>query len=331
MSTLPYSKVGTPTIRPSYEAQFKSTPSIPALKRRLSIVAAQNQDPHSPQSPSSSSSLPASGYSTKLRIQSSLPRLESAIGQLVDGLGKFTATPQQAQDVIDADNDLSIALEELLEHQEAGKTIQKLKKISAELDRQLNQVLLSLSESRRELQSALRNVDDSDDSRVASPISANELLSYATKITKFTHPPPGYNPEVANEHANLPWPSEDGLRRGVLAMLAADAEKDETALRQASTVKTEPVKTEHTNQELHKGADGTSSQSPQRDPRQRRSSIVSYGERPVITNPSASSPQAQPVSPSATHAEHASSGNGGGALDLDLFDPDEEEDDEDDE
>lgn len=52
-------------------------------------------------------------------------------------------------------------------------------------------------------------------------VSANELLNYARKITKFTSAPLGYSPESRDNPAfNFPWPSEDELRRGVLALAA---------------------------------------------------------------------------------------------------------------
>lgn len=48
-------------------------------------------------------------------------------------------------------------------------------------------------------------------------VSARELLDYATRITKFTSAPPGFNPQGGGDF-NYPWPSEDELRKGMLAL-----------------------------------------------------------------------------------------------------------------
>lgn len=48
-------------------------------------------------------------------------------------------------------------------------------------------------------------------------VSARELLDYATRITKFTSAPPGFNGQ-GNGDFNYPWPSEDELRKGMMAL-----------------------------------------------------------------------------------------------------------------
>jgi hypothetical protein len=278
-----YSKAPSPGRQP-FDAQFRA-PSVPALKTKLNLVAAPT--PAQPQG---------------LKIGSTISKFETALASLVDSVAKFNPSSKLVQDVIDADAELSEAVSELLEHQEAGKTIKRLETISNELDKQLNAVLLGLSESRRELQTPL---DGHMESETTREISADELLSYATKITKFTHAPPGYNPEIANEHATFPWPTEDDLRKGMLAMSAVSGEQDETAM-------TQPAESKSAAPDAVSGTAKQPTLSPQQEKAikiRRRSSLVSYGEKPVI-NPSGPADRPNRV------------------LDLDLFDPDEEDEEE---
>ena len=68
---------------------------------------------------------------------------------------------------------------------------------------------------------------------IIDKIPYQEILEYASKISKFTSPPPQWDPTRPQQpgrfiplHSDLigsyvPWPSEDAMRRGKLAQLAA--------------------------------------------------------------------------------------------------------------
>lgn len=235
-------------------------------------------------------------------IANSLNTFETVLANLLESVGKFTPSVDLAQDLIEADRNLGQAIEELVLHQQACRRIENLEKESDKLNQQLNHILVELADCRRSLGSLPVVPDNNDDdfNKGMSTLTAASLLEYANKITKFTRAPPGYNPEMP-EHANFPWPNEDELRKGVLSMSGSGA---------ALNPVKESVVQESTDQPMAepttaKGQTQSSAETMARMSR-RRSSAVSYGERPVVA------PAAPP---------------GKAILDLDLFDPDEEEDD----
>lgn len=230
------------------------------------------------------------------QIENALKRYELALSSLVDSLAKFTPDEKWAHELLASDRYLNESIVQLKEHYKAGLTIDQLRETSYVLDKKLGLMLLGLTDGRQQLKQIEADVETgAGDQGNERPISAEKLINYATKITKFTHAPPGYNPGLPNEHANYPWPSEDELRRGVLALDAmnqtADKERYEGSGEvQEKMVSEAPVQVAHTTQ------------------RNRASSLVSYDDRPMVGPSSgAAGPQ---------------------VLELDLFDPDAEDDDE---
>lgn len=215
-----------------------------------------------------------------MRINEAVNNYELALNELVEGIGGFKPNVETAEKLITANDELLSEIETLKLHQKYGQQIDKLKKESDELDRQLNSLLIGLSDCRRELM-ALPSTSEEE----MTQVNANELLSYAAKITKYTRAPLSYT--IKNrEHSNLPWPTEDEMRRGVLAMAAAanaNSTDDETG-----------------------DATGMSSQNQQDETqgrgRGRRGSMGEEIQQPVQRS------QQQPQ-----------------VLDLDLFDPDDDD------
>lgn len=57
------------------------------------------------------------------------------------------------------------------------------------------------------------------------------ILEYASKISKFTSPPPQWDHTRPQQPGTyVPWPSEDALRKGRLAQLAVEGLRDEEPL-----------------------------------------------------------------------------------------------------
>jgi mediator of RNA polymerase II transcription subunit 4 len=241
-----------------------------------------------------------------LNVFSSVNEFESALSNLIDSISTFKPNEEHAERLIEADLRFSSSVEDLVQHQQIGKQIKQVKAVSDELDNQLNALLVGLSDCRRSLNS-VPNLAQEEliksglGKNYRKQVPADELLKYATRITKFTHAPPGYDPNIP-EHANLPWPTEDELRRGVLAMSAMMDS-------QIADINTPSNETKKIQAKQTAGV----SQSPTIIVRRRRSSVVEYGERPVI-DPSAAPTLANSAGPAKS-----------AVLDLDLFDPDEDE------
>lgn len=299
MASVPYSKVSTPN--PAFESQFQ-------LSRAQTPAPRMNNTGDQPQGQNQQQQQQQPQFSDKLRIGKSLEAYEKIINELVESIGSFRPRKELIPRLIEADSELFDAIDELGKHQEAGKEIKKLQNESDELSQKLNLIIIGLADCRRQLQAlpGRESIRDQDEETV----SANELLKYATKITKFTHAPPGYDPQMP-ENGNFPWPTEDELRRGAMALLAMNSEEDQN-LQAVDEKALNSIKNDNTQQQQ---------QQPQQQPqpdnnntsnntaagKRRSSSLVSYGERPV-------------VDPSAAPKE-----NNNAVLDLDLFDPDEED------
>ncbi|KAA8915735.1 hypothetical protein TRICI_002117 [Trichomonascus ciferrii] len=292
MSSVPYSKVSTPN--PAFESQFQLSRAQTPAPRMNNTVEAQNQQQQFPL------------VTDKLSIGRSLETYERIINELVESIGAFRPKKDLIPRLIEADGELFEAIDELAKHQEAGKKIKKLQSESDELSQKLNLIIIGLSDCRRQLQAlpGRESIRDHDEETV----SAKELLKYATKITKFTHAPPGYDPQMP-EHANFPWPTEDELRRGTMALLAMNSEEDEN-LQAVDEKALNSIKNDNPSQQPPDNSNNnntTTNANSTTTGKRRSSSLVSYGERPV-------------VDPSAAPRE-----NNNAVLDLDLFDPDEED------
>ncbi|ODQ64010.1 hypothetical protein NADFUDRAFT_5457, partial [Nadsonia fulvescens var. elongata DSM 6958] len=157
----------------------------------------------------------------RVNIEGALENFEFVLSQLIESISKFDPNTKYALNLVEADKQLSQEIENLVEHQEAARQIEDLEIVSNELDEQIRNTLRQLGECRKSLVSlpCFSEVHEQDEVR---KVDAKELLFYATKITKFTSAPPGYNTNMP-EHANFPWPTEDELRKGTLAISAMTA------------------------------------------------------------------------------------------------------------
>lgn len=300
--TTPYSKINTPL--PEYELSVEGFKGSSDISGNVLKVE-----------PSSQASVSQSGPD----IGHSLSVFETALTNLLESVGNFSPSIELANSVIDADKSLDEAIDELVVQQQACDKIESLQQESDELNQQLNKILVELSNCRRSLSSlpvlfsgesdGTGSSKESNDTNFS--LTAGNLLEYANKITKFTRAPPGYNPEMP-EYANFPWPNEDELRKGVLAMntLRDHGSNSEEHNSKNSTQATQATQnmansTTNTVQQHNKTISQNSNEILSKMSR-RRSSAVSYGERPNVA----------PLAPP-----------GKAILDLDLFDPDEEDED----
>lgn len=349
MAPQPYSRMSTPTpgqpFTPSSSLTPSHMPSTPGSGHKLRGGFTSGSLYPSGQSPSTLSQAGSSwaddGTTTnvkggklyqKLTIKQSLTQFETVLAQLVGSVSKFQPSVDAAEKLIQADARLNESIAELLEHQKAAEKLLRLRKVSTALDEQLNTLLVTLADCRRTLRGLPRpsekyvqffeqkeqglSVDDIDLAQQPR-VSAKDLLHYATKITKFTSAPPGYN-QNQPEHANFPWPIEDEMRRGMLALSAIAGTSDQAAQAadggaaaattgaagQGSERKSSDTSNpqQQQQQQASEGAAGSGANAETR----RRNSMADYGEQ-------------RPAEPSGT-----------AQLDLDLFDPDDDDDDDDD-
>ncbi|KAK9452751.1 vitamin-D-receptor interacting mediator subunit 4-domain-containing protein, partial [Dipodascopsis uninucleata] len=198
----------------------------------------------------------------KLAIFGALDDFEARTNNLLSALASYAPGSELARDLVSSDKTLSNAVNELMQHQKNCATIAQLEKISSSLDSQVNSILAALGEARKQLLSVTNagSPESTNSTEETRPkVNFSELMTYATKISKFSTAPPGYpippawqeysnsiNDRQADEKkesaeernineqsataaaaapftaestsvpANLPWPAEDEMRRGVL-------------------------------------------------------------------------------------------------------------------
>ncbi|KAK9358256.1 vitamin-D-receptor interacting mediator subunit 4-domain-containing protein [Lipomyces starkeyi] len=198
----------------------------------------------------------ASSDVPKLTIFGALDAFERKIADLIETVGLYSPGSGTAKELVDLDLQLDKAVDELLLYQENKALIANLSAESSDLDSQLNILLKALSDARAALLSIPGANDlGSNDTPDTPKTSYTELLAYATKISKFASAPPGFAPpaswasqpppelaktetsadgqvptvaetvsatlkeaykDPASIPANLPWPTEDEMRRGML-------------------------------------------------------------------------------------------------------------------
>ncbi|KAK6342538.1 hypothetical protein TWF718_007942 [Orbilia javanica] len=118
-------------------------------------------------------------------LKKSLDAIEASLASLLDSVTVDDPSSDAAAALVAADDDLSSSLEQLVIHQTNYQRLLHLRALSSALDSELSTLLTTLSQARTELQSATTTVFPSH----ARQVEYDALLSYATKISKFTRPP----------------------------------------------------------------------------------------------------------------------------------------------
>ncbi|KAI1426401.1 vitamin-D-receptor interacting mediator subunit 4-domain-containing protein [Xylaria sp. FL1777] len=115
-------------------------------------------------------------------------RVEKALGTLIDSIAKYNPSTNQAQELGNADAELTKGLQDLQTHQSNYKRLQDLRASTARYDAQIKDTLRLLANTRKELVHASATVFPDGPNY---EIRYDELLSYARRISKTTIPPVG--------------------------------------------------------------------------------------------------------------------------------------------
>lgn len=155
----------------------------------------------------------------ELLVHQALPAFESTLLRFVQTLSKYEFRQDLAEMLMDTETQFCEAVDELVEHQQAAQTIAALECVSEGLDDKIREMIRKLAECRREL----RNYSPANENQ--SSLSSSDLLTYATRIANFTTAPPYF--QERPEHSKLPWPIEDEMRKGLLALMEVGKDKEE--------------------------------------------------------------------------------------------------------
>lgn len=124
------------------------------------------------------------------KLDASFERVEKALAVLIDSMTKFTPSEKAANDVVKAERELFLGLEELEVHQRNVARIKQLKQETEALDAQTKQTISALWEMRKELV-AVAPTRFSPAKEEKYPFTTQQLLDYARRISRNTLPPPG--------------------------------------------------------------------------------------------------------------------------------------------
>lgn len=139
--------------------------------------------------------------------------LDAQFDELVQRLSGLESIADQPLKFKRLDRQLVEETSLLRQHLVKCKQIAELEQESLTLDKQIDEILIQLARTRKELVE-LPSVDCN-----SGKVDAGEVLDYATRITKFTR--------ATGAQQVLPWTAEDMLRRGMLATLAINKDDPE--------------------------------------------------------------------------------------------------------
>ncbi|KAI3318728.1 hypothetical protein HD806DRAFT_310382 [Xylariaceae sp. AK1471] len=122
------------------------------------------------------------------QLDACFDRVEKALGTLLDSIAKYNPSTNQAQELGNADAELTKGLKDLQTHQSNYQRIQDLRASTARYDTQIKDTLRLLANTRKELVHASATVFPEGSNY---EIQYDELLSYARRISKTTIPPVG--------------------------------------------------------------------------------------------------------------------------------------------
>lgn len=145
--------------------------------------------------------------------------LQAQFSELASKITQLAPIADQPAHFAELDKQLVTHIADIKKQYDACKTIEALQEESQRLDQSINSILIQLGDCRKQLSSQTSKSTNTPVS--TQKVDSQMLLEYATKITRFTRQIPG-----TLDPAILPWPTEDWLRRGMLATLTIQDEQD---------------------------------------------------------------------------------------------------------
>ncbi|KAI1826449.1 vitamin-D-receptor interacting mediator subunit 4-domain-containing protein [Xylaria intraflava] len=141
-------------------------------------------------------------------------RVEKALGTLIDSIAKYNPSTNQAQELGNADAELTKGLQDLQTHQTNYQRIQALRASTASYDAQIKDTLRLLANTRKELVNATATTFPDGP---GYEIRYDELLSYARRISKTTIPPAGAVNAITTAVAESSQPKGESSATGTAA------------------------------------------------------------------------------------------------------------------
>jgi hypothetical protein len=115
--------------------------------------------------------------------------VERALQALINSIASFNPSVSPAQELVAAQEELNSGLGELEKHQNNYRRIQQLQEETARLDKQIKDSLMEVFKTRQEIKAT--PVTKYPPSKPGMDFSYQDLVNYASRISRSTMPPPG--------------------------------------------------------------------------------------------------------------------------------------------
>ncbi|KAG0044738.1 hypothetical protein BGZ83_009987 [Gryganskiella cystojenkinii] len=200
--------------------------SIQGMNRTGGLTTASSSTIGNAASTTTTTTTTTSQHSLRQQVRTQITeysRLTNALFTSLDVLADGKAAPAAPNDImkqiVQLDATLMGAVEKIELHQRQQQRIRQVRQQIEEQNQAIMQVISSLRESKRVLESNLENLDEkravSADAR-SSEVSINEIVNYANRLSSFTSAPPNFNPADPNQAFEPPYPRELNMRAGIL-------------------------------------------------------------------------------------------------------------------
>nr|CAG8583931.1 13857_t:CDS:2 [Entrophospora candida]CAG8638828.1 10806_t:CDS:2 [Entrophospora candida] len=155
----------------------------------------------------------------------------SIASSTAEGKSQTEHTPVKLmKNIVELDKKMQKSLDQIEEHQ---KVHNEILQVENELELENNAILElvnALKEGKKEFESSLENADTTIQAinfANKSPVTADEILKYAAKLSKYTSAPSSFNNQNANIPLQPPYPDETLMRAGLLFRQYDDGEIEE--------------------------------------------------------------------------------------------------------
>ncbi|ODV75530.1 Med4p CYBJADRAFT_166258 [Cyberlindnera jadinii NRRL Y-1542] len=162
----------------------------------------------------------------QLPISQNLDEFEVTLQSLLTSISRYSPSVSDAEKLLEIESRLTVSLDNIIAHQRAGLDIDSLEQQSSILDSNCREIIIGLSDCRKKLMAlpSLERVQNEKKSMYDEQIKAEDLLSYAMKLAKFTTAPATFDSGAIGPN-NFIWPAEDSLRRGMLAIASLNEDE----------------------------------------------------------------------------------------------------------
>ncbi|CAJ0751458.1 5153_t:CDS:2 [Entrophospora sp. SA101] len=153
----------------------------------------------------------------------------SIASSTAEGKSQTEHTPVKLmKNIVELDKKMQKSLDQIEEHQKVHNEILQVENELELENSAILELVNALKEGKKEFESSLENADTTIQAiNFANKFTADEILKYAAKLSKYTSAPSSFNNQNANIPLQPPYPDETLMRAGLLFRQYDDGEIEE--------------------------------------------------------------------------------------------------------